>query len=393
MSQAGSFKTGGVVPPGTYVETLTGNSGGAVGPDLSGNIQVVGDGTTIDIVGVPGSNTLTASVINGGGAIQTIDGDIGSVTGSTVTIYANNAANDCGSSVLFATDSPTSLRLQVTDANFNTTYGLSAGNASLPAGQSNCCFGWQSGSSITGGGAFTPYGNTLFGTSSGYQITSGQGNVGIGVLTLGQLVSGNYNMAIGYASGNNYTSSESSNIIIGDSNLGVTGESNTLRIASGTGTGNGQLSKAFICGIDGVDLSSVNVVTEVSNQLGSAAITAGSGISVTTGSNQIIITNTAPATAILTYTNVNTSPYVVLTTDQYISVDSSGGAITIRLPNAATLGKSFTIKDRTGSAATNNITVTTVGGAVNIDGAATFVMNSAYEAINIIGNGSTYEVY
>ena len=94
-----------------------------------------------------------------------------------------------------------------------------------------------------------------------------------------------------------------------------------------------------------------------------------------------------------TYTNVNTSPYVVLSTDEYLSVDSSGGAITIQLPNAATLSRIFDIKDRTGSAPTHNITVTTVGGAVNIDGATTFVMNTAYQSISVIGNNTTYEVF
>lgn len=44
-------------------ETLTGNSGGAVGPDGDNNINTLGDATTINIVGNPGSNTLTANVI------------------------------------------------------------------------------------------------------------------------------------------------------------------------------------------------------------------------------------------------------------------------------------------------------------------------------------------
>ena len=51
------------------VSTLTGNSGGAVGPS-AGNINVVGDGTTINIIGNPGTNTLTASLVGGGVASQ-----------------------------------------------------------------------------------------------------------------------------------------------------------------------------------------------------------------------------------------------------------------------------------------------------------------------------------
>ena len=43
--------------PGAYIQTLTGNSGGAVGP-LAGNIDVVGTGV-ITVVGNPGTHTLT----------------------------------------------------------------------------------------------------------------------------------------------------------------------------------------------------------------------------------------------------------------------------------------------------------------------------------------------
>jgi len=50
----------------TVVETVTGNSGGAVSP-TSGNINIVGDGTTIAIVGNPGTHTLTASLIGSAG--------------------------------------------------------------------------------------------------------------------------------------------------------------------------------------------------------------------------------------------------------------------------------------------------------------------------------------
>ena len=55
MSQAGIFSIA-LLPPGTVVETLQGNSGGPVGPTAGNNIFVVGDGTTIDVVGNPGTH-------------------------------------------------------------------------------------------------------------------------------------------------------------------------------------------------------------------------------------------------------------------------------------------------------------------------------------------------
>lgn len=52
-------------PSGTGpILTLTGNTGGAVSPTAGGNINTVGDGSTITITGSPGTNTLTASLIN-----------------------------------------------------------------------------------------------------------------------------------------------------------------------------------------------------------------------------------------------------------------------------------------------------------------------------------------
>lgn len=59
MSQITNIFDGTILPD---IETLTGNAGGAVGP-TGGNINVVGDGTTIDVTGNPGTSTLTISAI------------------------------------------------------------------------------------------------------------------------------------------------------------------------------------------------------------------------------------------------------------------------------------------------------------------------------------------
>ena len=97
----------------------------------------------------------------------------------------------------------------------------------------------------------------------------------------------------------------------------------------------------------------------------------------------------------MNYTSITTadSPYTVLSTDDYISADATAGPITVRLPDAPSTGRVFIIKDAVGIAATNNITITTVGGAVTIDGSTSFVMNTAYESISVIFGGTNYEVF
>lgn len=161
----------------------------------------------------------------GGGGIITINLDSGSITGSAVSLKANNTA---GSSVSFS-GSGTDGVLNVTDGVlFNTTIGLNAGNLTISGAQ-----------------------NTSVGSQSLTDLTSGGFNTGVGGLALSRLQSGANNVAIGYAAGYNYTGLESSNITIGaaPSGSGTTGESNTLRIGLSTGTANGQLSQAFISGI------------------------------------------------------------------------------------------------------------------------------------------------
>lgn len=59
MSQAGQYFLG---PSLLEVKSLTGNVGGAVGPDGAGNVDVLGDGTVVIVTGTPASNLLTIAV-------------------------------------------------------------------------------------------------------------------------------------------------------------------------------------------------------------------------------------------------------------------------------------------------------------------------------------------
>lgn len=126
----------------------------------------------------------------------------------------------------------------------------------------------------------------------------------------------------------------------------------------------------------------------------SITVAAGTGINVSGSPVVLGGTVTISTTGVASSLVITSGPtYVATSTDYYIAVNSSAGAVTVQLPNAPATARTFVIKDQTGSAASHNITVTTVGGTVNLDGATTFVMNTAYQAANFIFDGTAYEVF
>ncbi len=105
----------------------------------------------------------------------------------------------------------------------------------------------------------------------------------------------------------------------------------------------------------------------------------------------VSITNFSP----FHYVQISTanSPYTATATDLYISCDSTAGPIKILLPNTPTTYREFIIKDRTGQSSLNNISVTTPGGSVTIDGETTYTLADNRSSIQLIFNGTNYEVY
>jgi hypothetical protein len=169
------------------------------------------------------------------------------------------------------------------EADGNTFVGRRAGNFSIANGDGNVgigsftlenlsgtfgdtalenvAIGNQAGTSITDGSY-----NCLIGAAAGQVLTLGHGNVCIGLNTGKQLVHGNRNVLIGpdddtigtaSATGFNLTTTESDNIYI--YNVGVTDESNTIRIGTlGTGGGPGQQDACYIAGIFGETIGTPN---------------------------------------------------------------------------------------------------------------------------------------
>jgi hypothetical protein len=171
-------------------------------------------------------------------------------------------------------------------------------------------------------------------------------------------------------------------------NINLVGDGTTITIAGNPGT---HTLTASVIGTAFVRTLSDNAGALVNPTVGgNIQLVAGANVTTTAAGNTIVIAST-PAT--FNYTNVNTTPYVVVILDAYLSVDCSAAPITIQLPDTVVGYHYWRIKDRTGNAAIRNITVTTVTGAVLIDGNANFIMNTAYESINVVWNNVSYEVF
>jgi hypothetical protein len=89
-------------------------------------------------------------------------------------------------------------------------------------------------------------------------------------------------------------------------------------------------------------------------------------------------------------TNVSSSPYNVVPTDNILAVNASSGPITVNLPASPSAGDEYVIKDANGISATNHITVN--GSSINVDGSSSYVIMSAYEALTVAYNGTEWSV-
>lgn len=171
-------------------------------------------------------------------------------------------------------------------------------------------------------------------------------------------------------------------------NINVVGDTSTINIVGNPGTHTltasttGSVATTYTC-----DTGSA---TPAANNLnvfgGTGATTVGSGSTIT-------INATGFAVAYTDVTNAM-SPYTVLAGDEYISVNCTAGPVTLLFPNAPVSTRLWTVKDRTGNANTNNITITTPGGTVTFDGGTSYVINTNYESINLLANATpAYEIF
>lgn len=329
----------------------------------------------------PGANTLNLEVA-GGSAIDTINGNSGSVTGSTITI-TTGASNTQGTALF--TGSGSTLTMTFSDISDNLGLGTNSLH-SLSGGNTNVAYGPNSGLFVSSGAQ-----NCLVGDSAGVNVSSGNYNSFFGNGSGGGITSGSYNVACGYNAGMNWggggTGAASSSIAI--NSTGIAGDTNVLRIGDATGSGARDLAAAYICGIDGVNVGSVSkVLTMASDQLGTATITAGSNITVTPGANTITIATTGSTGGAETFHTDSgnataSSNAITIAGGGGISTSGSGSTVTI-----TATGGGFTWHDVTGGSAT----LAAQNGYIADSGSlTTFTMptNNAFgDTIKIVGKGT-----
>lgn len=108
-------------------------------------------------------------------------------------------------------------------------------------------------------------------------------------------------------------------------------------------------------------------------------------------SSSIISVNNTVVSPLLPVVIVTTSPYLALTTDLFIGVNNTGLVpFSVVLPANPQTGKVYIIKDVSGTASTNPITVTAVGHT--IDGAAGATINTDYGSITLVFDGVEWSI-
>lgn len=350
-----AFSTAVVAGGGTGNTTFTAYSVICAGTTSTGTFQnVVGVGTSGQVLTSNGPAALPTWQPAGSGGIATIDGDTGSITGtSTVSFVSVNGSQDSGKTITFLADNSShTVYFSTSDTVGNTLIGAGNG-AGLIAGGEN---------------------NTGLGSAALNALTTGDQNVVVGADALITLITGSNNVVLGYNAASSYTSSESGNIIIGSGVTGTAAESNVTRIGSSQTT-------AYMAGIASVSVSNKNYVT----------------INMSTGQ---LGSDTGPTTF----------TWSVITANQTAAVNNGyfcnkAGTLTLALPASSAVGDTIEVTNEntalgvqftqasgqqiligstnTTSGATGTLTSSTVGNTLKI---VCKVANTIWRATSEIGN-------
>lgn len=127
-------------------------------------------------------------------------------------------------------------------------------------------------------------------------------------------------------------------------------------------------------------------IINVSSQSGVVdSVTGQNGVNASPTTGNVIVTQ------LFQITSVSANYPVVAATDFLLNVTTASIPIQITLPAATYTGRPIYIKDISGNASINNISVIVSGGAT-IDGQTTYKIAGNYGAICVVFGGTNYEV-
>lgn len=339
-SSAATFK---VVTSATSGALVTSTAQFTIDPAANGNVTIDpnGTGATVcqsgDLTVVAGNINMASGYVSSAQGVYLLGGNrfmhqynqslyLGNLAGNFTNVGASSNTG-LGNNALQST----------TTGDHNTIVGGNSSSAST-TGNHNSTLGSSAAQNLTTGSY-----NSLLSSSAGALITTGSNNVaigsgaGIGSGALFGLLTGSSNIGIGSlgatgGAGSAYTGAESSNILLGGATSGTVGESNVMRLGT-TGAGAGQVNKCYLAGVDGVNVGSVaKVLTMASDQVGTATITAGTGISVTPGANTITIAASATSFA---WSTITASQTAAVNNGYFIN---KAGTLALALPATSAVG-------------------------------------------------------
>jgi hypothetical protein len=245
------------------------------------------------------------------------------------------------------------------------------------------------------------------GSFTGNATLSGVNNTGLGYDCLTAIDTGNGNCGFGYRALNSLIS-DTSNTAIGTQALRLLGDSggggnNNTALGAGAGGSKNSYINCTLLGTN-ADCGNDNLLNATAVGFSAIVDTDNSLVLGGTGDNQVNvgIGTTAPKAMLhvvggqivnRTPIAAGDSPYSVLVTDYIIGVTGTASPVSVVLPapSADNTGQIFIVKDESGAANVNNITVTVDGGA-NIDGSLSAVINVAYASFSFYSNGTQYYI-
>jgi len=98
----------------------------------------------------------------------------------------------------------------------------------------------------------------------------------------------------------------------------------------------------------------------------------------------------SPSTLTVSVASVSSGTYQILDSDYYIGCDGSGIVLTLPPGTGVLIGKVFIIKDESGLAATNHITVNGSGDLIDGNSSLTIVVN--YLALGLLWTGTKWSI-